>query len=77
MAEEPLPEAPINSDIYLHWLVIDGFQPRIPENPMVESSTKLDVNLPVDISSTLSKDLRVLHSNYLFVILFTLCLGLL
>ncbi|KAJ5073129.1 transcription initiation factor tfiid subunit 6 [Anaeramoeba ignava] len=37
---EPLQEYPIDSTLYIHWLSIEGVEPQIPENPIVEN-TKL------------------------------------
>lgn len=33
MAKLPLPQCPLQTEIALHWLAIDGTQPNIPENP--------------------------------------------
>ncbi|KAL9655621.1 hypothetical protein ABK040_002284 [Willaertia magna] len=34
--EKPLPRVPIGPTIFTHWLAIQGIQPKIPQNPIVE-----------------------------------------
>ncbi|KAK3001577.1 hypothetical protein RJ639_021680 [Escallonia herrerae] len=70
--EAPLPKAPLDTSIFCHWLAIEGVQPAIPENALVEVVTapsesrrpeKKDDELPVDIrlpiKHVLSRELQL------------------
>ena len=37
-AKQPVPPCPLIPEICLHWLVVDGSQPLIPENPLLVAS---------------------------------------
>ncbi|KAF6981614.1 hypothetical protein CFC21_000077 [Triticum aestivum] len=54
--EAPLPKAPLDTAVVVHWLAIEGVQPAIPENPPIDAPTEnkrtehaKDDGLPVDI----------------------------
>lgn len=34
--EAPLPKAPLDTAVVAHWLAIEGVQPAIPENPLID-----------------------------------------
>lgn len=36
MIETPLPKAPLDTSVAVHWLAIEGVQPAIPENAPVD-----------------------------------------
>ncbi|XP_065862477.1 transcription initiation factor TFIID subunit 6-like isoform X2 [Euphorbia lathyris] len=70
--EAPLPKAPLDTSIAVHWLAIEGVQPAIPENAPVEAlaaasdnkksefkedSLPVDVKLPV--KHVLSRELQL------------------
>lgn len=70
--EAPLPRAPLDTSIAVHWLAIEGVQPAIPENPPLEAwvapsdGKKLDPKeegLPIDIKlpvkHVLSRELQL------------------
>ncbi|KAH7660302.1 transcription initiation factor TFIID subunit 6 protein [Dioscorea alata] len=71
--EAPLPKAPLDTTIVVHWLAIEGVQPAIPENAPVEalvppsenkrSEHNKDDGLPVDIKlpvkHVLSRELQL------------------
>ncbi|KAF2285701.1 hypothetical protein GH714_007284 [Hevea brasiliensis] len=57
--EAPLPNAPLDTSVKVHWLAIEGVQPAIPENaPLKEDGLPVDVKLPV--KHVLSKELQSL-----------------
>ncbi|KAF6981618.1 hypothetical protein CFC21_000077 [Triticum aestivum] len=57
--EAPLPKAPLDTAVVVHWLAIEGVQPAIPENPPIDAISAptenkrtehaKDDGLPVDI----------------------------
>ncbi|OAY55201.1 transcription initiation factor TFIID subunit 6 [Manihot esculenta] len=65
----PLPKAPLDTSVTVHWLAIEGVQPAIPENAPVEASSDgkkseykedglpVDVKLPV--KHVLSRELQL------------------
>lgn len=38
LLKQPLPSLPLQPEVCLHWLAVEGVQPLIPENPTVSSS---------------------------------------
>jgi len=34
--EKPLPKVPVGPSIFTHWLAIQGIQPKVPQNPIIE-----------------------------------------
>ncbi len=40
IAKQPLPPCPLQPELSLHWLAVDGAQPQIPENPRLLDSTE-------------------------------------
>ncbi|KAJ9182595.1 hypothetical protein P3X46_006575 [Hevea brasiliensis] len=70
--EAPLPKAPLDTSVKVHWLAIEGVQPAIPENAPVEAlaassdgkkSEYKEDGLPVDVKlpvkHVLSKELQL------------------
>ncbi|XP_050219604.1 transcription initiation factor TFIID subunit 6-like [Mercurialis annua] len=72
VVETPLPKAPLDTSVSVHWLAIEGVQPAIPENAPVEAiavpsdgkkpeykedSLPVDVKLPV--KHVLSRELQL------------------
>ncbi|KAK9209804.1 hypothetical protein WN944_002172 [Citrus x changshan-huyou] len=67
--ETPLPKAPLDTSVAVHWLAIEGVQPAIPENAPVdavsdgrrseyrEDGISVDIRLPV--KHVLSKELQL------------------
>ena len=43
--EAPLPKAPLEAAVMVHWLAIEGVQPAIPENAVVEGKNYFSVKL--------------------------------
>ncbi|KAL2944873.1 Transcription initiation factor TFIID subunit 6 [Bienertia sinuspersici] len=69
VTEAPLPRAPLDTSVSVHWLAVEGVQPAIPENPPAESSSdgkkleykedgmQIDIKLP--IKHVLSRELQL------------------
>ncbi|XP_020534496.1 transcription initiation factor TFIID subunit 6 isoform X2 [Jatropha curcas] len=69
--EAPLPKAPLDTSLTVHWLAIEGVQPAIPENAPVEVAASSDSKkseykedgLPVDVKlpvrHVLSRELQL------------------
>ncbi|CAM9380771.1 unnamed protein product, partial [Ectocarpus fasciculatus] len=57
LARQPLPKCPLASEVRLHWLAVDGVQPRTVDNPVVQQR---DASLepPAD----LSREMQYLYS---------------
>ncbi|XP_021759050.1 transcription initiation factor TFIID subunit 6-like [Chenopodium quinoa] len=72
VTEVPVPRAPLDTSLSVHWLAIEGVQPAIPENPPVEAlaassdGNKLEFKeegIPIDIKlpvkHVLSRELQL------------------
>ncbi|XP_048498471.1 transcription initiation factor TFIID subunit 6 isoform X2 [Beta vulgaris subsp. vulgaris] len=72
VTEAPMPRAPLDTSVSVHWLAIEGVQPAIPENPSVEAiaassdGIKLEYKeegLPIDVKlpvkQVLSRELQL------------------
>ncbi|KAL9236260.1 hypothetical protein vseg_010953 [Gypsophila vaccaria] len=69
ITEAPLPRAPLDTSISVHWLAIEGVQPAIPENPPAEASSdgkKLDckeegppIDIKLPVKHVLSRELQL------------------
>ncbi|KAH9620319.1 hypothetical protein KSS87_021716 [Heliosperma pusillum] len=72
ITEAPLPRAPLDTSVLVHWLAIEGVQPSIPENPPAEAlaassdgkkleckeeGPPIDIKLPV--KHVLSRELQL------------------
>lgn len=57
LGRRPLPKCPLASEVRLHWLAIDGVQPRTIDNPVVETS---DPSL--EAPTELSREMQYLYS---------------
>ncbi|XP_074310876.1 transcription initiation factor TFIID subunit 6-like [Silene latifolia] len=72
ITEAPLPRAPLDTSVSVHWLAIEGVQPAIPENPPAEAlaassdgkkleckeeGPPIDIKLPV--KHVLSRELQL------------------
>jgi len=75
IANMPLPEAPRETSLSAHWLAVEGVQPAIPQNPIVQVDTagsstlkrrrstsvtaETDVHVRPIVKHTLSKELQL------------------
>lgn len=61
MLSNQLPSPPVAPEIHLHWLVVEGSQPQIPDNPVVDDNY-IDTTIGHD-NSDLSTELKVCCSS--------------
>lgn len=66
------PPSPLNPAVNLHWLVIDGLQPRIPENPGVDNNQADDFEPQFMASDVqlLSKELKDFYGRITKILVF-------
>lgn len=62
MAKSQLPPAPLASNLTLHWLVVEGSQPAIPENPSIVADRE-------ELPTTLPREMQVLYRRNVFILI--------
>lgn len=64
-ARQPIPKCPLQPELSLHWLAVDGYQPLIPENPSAATVANTSISGIGDLSDhPLSLSQEIQHFYY-------------